>query len=415
MCSPRRPPPIPLVLPAGATKLLPFWDEDARSLQRDWHEDGPRELCVQLEGEWLPLVGIVVSQPNTTVLPLKRLAAGRGPGGAGSGGGGTEGRAEGRGGASTRASRRASGRASERDLDWTPGTGAPPRGAPRCVVCEVVLHERGTRLTIRSMLTLINGTSRTLIADLASDLAPLRHLGILAPADVLPIPENCLECGLRLIDAGADAATQRAALDAADAREAAGVATNVMWLSALTCAYEGKPTAEEEAAWRATFERPEGEHLVRCYASCTLGEKSGDLYLGSHSMHFKPKDAALSMKSKASKLLRWYALEWHRVLTITKKSGKLSGYKGFVIVLAPTDGKAGGGGGGGGSGSGSGGSRAGASDKGDAITLSGFAWANEVRHTVEALVAERSAHFDRAALEENVRTTCQRERLQTPS
>ena len=135
---------------------------------------------------------------------------------------------------------------------------------------------------------------------------------------------------------------------------------------------------------------------MRSYASCTLGEKSGDLYLGSHSMHFKPKDAALSMK-KASKQLRWYALEWHRVRSIVKKSGSFSGYKGFVLLLASNTERKGGGGGGGGAGGGR------AADKGDAITLSGFTWANEVRHTVEALVAERSAHFDRAALEENVR------------
>ena len=270
-----------LALPAGATKLLPFWDEDARSLQRDWHEDCPRELCVQLEGDWMPLVGIVVSQPNTTVLPLQRSA---------------------------------SGRASEweQEKPWTPGMGRGPPGAPRCVVCEVVLHERGTRLTIRSMLTLINGTSRTLIADLASDLAPLRHLGILAPADVLPIPAGCLEGGLRLIDAGVqgDAEAQRAALDAADVAEAFGQVRNVMWLSPLTCPYDGKPTPEEEATWRATFERPDAEHLVRYYPSCTLGETSGDLYLGSYSMHFKPKEGALSMTSKASRLLKWYSLEW---------------------------------------------------------------------------------------------------------
>ena len=37
-------------------------------MRRDWHEDCPRELCMQLEGDWMPLVGIVVSQPNTSVL-----------------------------------------------------------------------------------------------------------------------------------------------------------------------------------------------------------------------------------------------------------------------------------------------------------------------------------------------------------
>ena len=31
-----------VVLPSGATKLLPFWDDASRSAHRDWHEDGPR-------------------------------------------------------------------------------------------------------------------------------------------------------------------------------------------------------------------------------------------------------------------------------------------------------------------------------------------------------------------------------------
>ena len=33
-----------LVLPAGETKLLPFWDEDACTLDRDWRRMG-HERC----------------------------------------------------------------------------------------------------------------------------------------------------------------------------------------------------------------------------------------------------------------------------------------------------------------------------------------------------------------------------------
>ena len=57
-------------------------------------------------------------------------------------------------------------------------------------MCEVELHARGTRLTVRSMLTLINHTRRLLIADLAAPGQPLQYLGLLPPGGTLPVPEH---------------------------------------------------------------------------------------------------------------------------------------------------------------------------------------------------------------------------------
>ena len=74
--------------------------------------------------------------------------------------------------------------------------------APRSLVCDVELHERGTRLTLRSMLSLVNLTQRTLAIDLATLGSPLLHLGILAAQGSLPIPESQLSGGLRLTDLG---------------------------------------------------------------------------------------------------------------------------------------------------------------------------------------------------------------------
>ena len=77
------------------------------------------------------------------------------------------------------------------------------------------------------MLTVVNHTRRLLVADLESEGAPLRHLGILPPGGSLPVPETGLEGGVRLLDAGADAVAESesfavaSALDKADAMEAA--------------------------------------------------------------------------------------------------------------------------------------------------------------------------------------------------
>ena len=143
-------------------------------------------------------------------------------------------------------------------------------------------------------------------------------------------------------------------------------------------AYTWVCACTQEVMWRNVFGRAEFEHLVRVYTSCTLSEKSGDLYLGSHSLHFRGKDATIARRGKERSTV---SLPYTRVRSITKKSGKLSGYKGFTMELSPA--------------------RPG--DKVEAFTLAGFAWANEVRHMVESLVAERCPMFDRAALEENGR------------
>ena len=359
-----------VVLPAGSTKLLPFWDEDPGSLDRDWHEDGPREVCVQLAGDWLPLSGIVVSQPNITVLPLERRES------------------------PADVERLAAERAAAAMMAAANGEAFadPPARTPRCVVCEVELHARGTRLTVRSMLTLVNHTRRLLIADLALHGAPLQHLGLLPPGGTLPVPEKGLEGGLRLIDAGgadgvgaasgdSDSGLVASALDAADAREASGKADELMWMpSLMSTQQEARPSAEEEATWRGLFGRPPVEYLLRSTLSCTMGERAGDLYLGSHALHFRASAGSfIKGKERLST-----SVAYSRVANITKRSGKLAGYKGFVIELASAQAAKGG-------------------ERMEPLIFSGFTWANEVRHMIESLAAEHAPSFSRGELEENAR------------
>ena len=115
--------PSSLVLQPGESALLRFWDGDV-SRQRDWQEDAPRAITIQpisRQRGWRPVNGVVVNQPGTSVLRLERAAG-------------------------------------------------PPAGLlqpfARSVVCDVELHDRGTRLTLRSMATVVNQTQRTLAVDL---------------------------------------------------------------------------------------------------------------------------------------------------------------------------------------------------------------------------------------------------------
>ena len=118
---------------------------------------------------------------------------------------------------------------------------------------QVELHERGTRITIRSMLSLVNSSPRFLAVDLDMPNAPHLHLGVLSAGASMAISEDMLRGGLRLTDlgvptgarnsepgsaAGGDAQlTQQqiaAALDAADAAEATGrFVRPVIWLPSL--------------------------------------------------------------------------------------------------------------------------------------------------------------------------------------
>lgn len=346
-----------VVLPPGSTKLLQFWDEDASTLLRDWREDGPREVCVQLEGAWEPLAGLSVSTPGTMVVPLERR------------------------------------RASDETADLGAATGVDGlvrSGAERSVVCEVELHARGTRLTVRSMLTLVNMTRRLLIADLFVDGSPPRNLGLIPAGGSLPLADSCLGAGgVRLIDAG-DAVpskeldereAMRSAVDEADAQAASGRAPQVMWLPELMSMRdpEARPLNEDEMQWRTLFGRKSHEHLLRAPISCSLGERAGDLYLGSHGLHFRASGNTLPRATKGKERLT-VSLPYERIQNISKKSGKRSGYKGFVLDLHPTK----------------------PGERSEPVTLSGFAWANDIRHLVESLANEHSRHFDRAKLEENV-------------
>ena len=217
-------------------------------------------------------------------------------------------------------------------------------------MCEVELHARGTRLTVRSMLTVINHTRRLLIADLVGEgEQPTRHLGLLPPGGSLPLSEACLESGLRFLDAGAEVALpksqstpQAASAGEGGDHEALRVASSaasgagsgshgklegkaegnlegkdegkappLMWLPALMSSQVEtvRPSADEEAAWRSLFSRPSRrEYLLRSPISCSLGEastgssaKAGDLYLGSHALHFRAGAGTLLVASRKGK------------------------------------------------------------------------------------------------------------------
>ena len=154
--------PSSLVLQPGESALLRFWDGDV-SRQRDWQEDAPRAITIQpisRQRGWRPVNGVVVNQPGTSVLRLERAAG-------------------------------------------------PPAGLlqpfARSVVCDVELHDRGTRLTLRSMATVVNQTQRTLAVDLELPHTPMKHLGVLAAGEQLAVAESHLDGGLRITDCGVGA------------------------------------------------------------------------------------------------------------------------------------------------------------------------------------------------------------------
>ena len=171
-----------------------------------------------------------------------------------------------------------------------------------------------------------------------------------------------LEGGLRLIDAGADATAAggsqpkgvvTTALDAANAAEAAGHANELMWLPSLmsTQLQDARPPADEEAQWRALFQRPPIEYLLRSAISCSLGERVGELFLGSHALHFRASAGTFRLTAKG-KERQSLSMPYCRIKNFTKTSAKLGGYKGFVLELAP--------------------SRAG--EKAEPLAFSGFTW-----------------------------------------
>ena len=94
----------------------------------------------------------------------------------------------------------------------------------RSVVCDVELHDRGTRLTLRSMATVVNQTQRTLAVDLELPHTPMKHLGVLAAGEQLAVAESHLDGGLRITDCGvgASAAQVQVALNEVDEAIAMG-------------------------------------------------------------------------------------------------------------------------------------------------------------------------------------------------
>ncbi|EOD25324.1 hypothetical protein EMIHUDRAFT_237857 [Emiliania huxleyi CCMP1516] len=193
----RAPPDAPCRLAAGGTARLDLWDRAAaaRMAVGGWCEDLPRRLTVQIEGA-APFAGLVVNQPGTSVIPVT-----------------------------------------------VADEGAAPAPLARALVCEVEDRDGGTWLVIRSMMSLVNCTQRTLAVDMDLPGEPLQHAGLLRPGG-------------------------------------------------------GTLPAEEEAAWRSLSGAPESEHLVKL-VTCTLSASeasvlskatatahAGDLYLGSAALYF---------------------------------------------------------------------------------------------------------------------------------
>ena len=337
----RAPPDAPCRLAAGGTARLDLWDRAAaaRMAVGGWCEDLPRRLTVQIEGA-APFAGLVVNQPGTSVIPVT-----------------------------------------------VADEGAAPAPLARALVCEVEDRDGGTWLVIRSMMSLVNCTQRTLAVDMDLPGEPLQHAGLLRPGGgTLPVARSHLQGGLRLVDCGGGeplSAAVAAALDAADVSAALGTAPPHLWLGALLMHDEPPPEAEEEAAWRSLSGAPESEHLVKL-VTCTLSASeasvlskatatahAGDLYLGSAALYF------LGSRTAFVKERRELSLPYSSIADVRKKSGKLPASKGITLTLAGGRGPA-------------------------SVVLTGFAAPNHVRHLLETLVSRCSPLLARERLTENV-------------
>ena len=333
--------PPSLVLQPGESALLRFWDGDV-SRQRDWQEDAPRAITIQpisRQRGWRPVNGVVVNQPGTSVLRLERAAG-------------------------------------------------PPAGLlqpfARSVVCDVELHDRGTRLTLRSMATVVNQTQRTLAVDLELPHTPMKHLGVLAAGEQLAVAESHLDGGLRITDCGvgASAAQVQVALNEVDEAIAMGRARPVVWLGPFLCTEENRASAEEEAAWRGAFAVPGHEFLVRAL-SCSLVEKkelAGELFVGSHSLHFKSRVKLPDQFGGKEREARLLTVAYTRIVSFAKRAGKLPANKGFVVHYIAADGGV----------AASSGASGMAQPEPRTMTLINFGAANESRHLLERLVMQHA-------------------------
>ena len=351
----------------GSTKLRLFGGRtDGRA--REWHEDTEHAISIELPG-CRPIHGIVVNSPGTCVVPLERA------------------------------------------------DGQPPgmlQHRPLSLVCEVELHRSGTRLTVRSMLTVLNRSAHHLAVDLQIPGKPMLHAGILRPGASLAVPSPQLDAGLRLINVGSGTKQEvGAAFDAADLAAAMGREQPHLWLPALLLHEEARPSAADEGAWRALFERPPNELLLKALTCACAntdilaaerraaeteavlearalgglelvdrsrsgarrpplseqlaaapraadaaalkegGASLGELWLGSHSLHFRCKEkvtyaelarkklrsrkaaakAAAAAADEENEATRRHVLsvEYADILSITKRSGTRHAAKGVVI------------------------------------------------------------------------------------
>ena len=332
-------------LPAGGSARLSMWDAEAAELlsSRGWCEDTPRRLTVRLQGA-RPIAGLLVNRLGTTVLPIDE-------------------------------------------------GGPSPSKQVRSLVCEVEQRNGTTRLTLRSMFTLVNCTQRTLAVDVELPYQPMQHAGLLKPGGgALPISREQLEGGLRITDCGLGDVPMnvvKAALDAADVTSALGKGPPYLWLPAQLAYDEPPPTAEEDAAWRSIFDVPDHQHLVRVISCSMVASEgsvlskatnqahAGDLYIGSAAFYFQPHHHAF--QKKLARREKSLVVNYDAVISIVKKTSKLPNNKGLVLSLA-------------------------AGSSPSSITLIGFTFAsaNQIRHLLETLVARCSTQFRRDMLTENV-------------
>ena len=119
----------------------------------------------------------------------------------------------------------------------------------------------------------------------------------------------------------------QAALNEVDEAIAMGRARPVVWLGPFLCIEDNRASAEEEVAWRAAFVVPSHEFLVRVL-SCSLLDKkelAGELFVGSHSLHFKSRMKLPDQYGGKERESRVLTVAYNRIVSFAKRPGKLPG------------------------------------------------------------------------------------------